>query len=56
MYVYMYLLERWYCRVTLWLYVFGEKLICHDTLTFIHFVSASVWKCHDIFMYSIYGI
>ena len=37
MYVYMYLWEKRRCRLTVWLYVFGEKWICHDTLNFYSF-------------------
>ena len=44
MYLYMYWRERQYHCVTLWFYVFGDKWLCHDNLTFIYFVSAPIWK------------
>ena len=34
MYVYMYVLERQHCCVTVWLYVFGDKWLGHNTLIF----------------------
>ena len=56
MYVYMYFWERRPRRLTRWLYIFGEKWLGNDYLTFCSFFSASVWKWHAPFMYSIYGI
>ena len=35
MYVYMYFWDKWPLRVTLWLYIFGEKWIFHDKFHYI---------------------
>ena len=56
MYVYMYCWEKQPRCVTLWLSVFGDKWLCHDTLIFYSFVSASIWKWKFVFMYFIYVI
>ena len=56
MYVYMYCWEKQPRHVTLWLSVFGDKRLCHDTLIFYSSVSASMWKWNFIFMYFIYVI
>ena len=32
-------IDRGCCRVTIWFYDFGEKLLGHDNPTFIHFLN-----------------
>ena len=40
---------------TLCLYVFREKWVFHETISF-NFFPASIWKCHALVMYCIYNI
>ena len=51
LYVYMYGWNRQLRCVTVWLYVFGYKLLFHDTITFCLTVSFCVfggkWLCHE---------
>ena len=51
MYVYMYGWDIWRHCVTIWLYVFGEKWLCRDTLNFYLsvwlYVFGDKWLFHD---------
>ena len=50
----MYLWERWTRRLTLWFYVL-EKMTFSQNSCFYKFISALIWKGHDVFICCMYG-